>query len=239
MTKHLWILCWLLLCPLRSAHAGGAGLALVYAGPGVCKDGCAEAAAVVPHRAGFRIRYVTPADVRPEVLREAAVWVQPGGDAIEVARTLSDQQKQWLRTFVEKGGGYLGFCAGAFLADSFVDDASQVRGLGLIPGTSHDYKTPGKAEVLPVDWHGTKRWLYFEEGGWFELAKESAARVLGRYATGEPAAIATRFGAGGVVIAGPHPEATPEWLEEHGLTDPDGSDLDLADEMFALATPRL
>src|SRR4051812_38200163 len=103
MTRHLLICCWLLLCPLRAALAAS-DLALVYAGPGVCKDGCAEAAAAVPHRAGYRIKYVGPADVRPEVLREAAVWVQPGGDAIEVAKTLTDQQVKWLRTFVERGG---------------------------------------------------------------------------------------------------------------------------------------
>jgi glutamine amidotransferase-like uncharacterized protein len=176
-------------------------------------------------------------DFDPAALHAADVWVQPGGDAIELAKAISTRLKDELRRFVNAGGGYLGFCAGMFFADTWVDDNDTVPGLGLLPGTTRDYKTPEKATVLPVNWLGKIRYVFFEEGGYLELRPDAQAEVLARFSNGQVAAAVTRFGKGRVVVSGPHPEAPESWLHEHGLVDPDGPDFDLANNMFLRALP--
>ena len=89
--------------------ASGAPIALVYRGPGVCLENCSEAAAAVAHRAGFRVKYVRPEDISEALLARGSVWIQPGGDAIVVAKQITREQKLLLRQFVAKGGAYLGF----------------------------------------------------------------------------------------------------------------------------------
>lgn len=126
---------------------------------------------------------------------------------------------------------------GRVFSDTTVDDANTLSGLGIIPGGTQDYKINAVAAILPVEWEGKKRFLYFEEGGYFELPAGAPARVLAHYSTGEIAAIVARYGLGSVAVSGPHPEALPEWLTARGLVDPDGPDLDIAVEMFRLATP--
>ncbi len=210
-------------------------IALVYSGPGACAEGCAEAAADVARRAGLEPHLIRAEEVRPELLRQAALWIQPGGDAIEVARLLSPQQKQWLRDFVNAGGGYIGFCAGAFLADAKVDNENTVEGLGFIPGTTRDRRTDGKALMLALDWRGKPRHVYFEGGAYFEFPNNAPVNVIATYEDGKPATIAVRYGRGRVVVTGPHPEAPDSWKEAAGLEDPDGPDFDLADDMLRSA----
>jgi glutamine amidotransferase-like uncharacterized protein len=213
-----------------------AARALVYSGPGACPEDCAQAAAYIAQRAGMQIKLVGP-DFDVKLLHEADVWIQPGGDAVAVANAMPAGTKEELRNFIRAGGGYLGFCAGMFFADSTVDDADKIPGLGIIPGSTRDYKTVAKAVIIPINWQGKIRHMYLEEGGFFELDKGANATLLARYPTGEAAAIAARFGKGHVAVSGPHPEAPRSWLEEHGLEDPDGPDYDLADEMLLRALP--
>ena len=225
------LLCFFVLLPASFADTS-ARVALVYSGPGACAEGCAEAAADVARRAGLEVHLVKAEDIKPELLKLASVWIQPGGDAIEVANLMSPEQKQLLRDFVHAGGGYLGFCAGAFLADAKVDNANTVEGLGFLPGTTRDLQKVAKPAMVTVDWRGKMRHLYFEGGAYFEFPRDAPVNIIATYEDGKPATIEVHYGLGHVLVTGPHPEAPDSWKHAAGLEDADGQDFDLAEDML-------
>lgn len=112
----IFLLLGAILRPAPASAAPAAPLALVYRGPGTCWKGCAEAAAFVAWRAGYRVRFVGSGETGANVFQGASVWIQPGGRAIDQARAMAPELKAHVREFVEAGGGYVGFCAGAFMA---------------------------------------------------------------------------------------------------------------------------
>jgi glutamine amidotransferase-like uncharacterized protein len=226
--------------PEASAAPMREGLILVYSGPGA---GSAFAAAEIPARMGFRTQYVTPEEITPKLLSSAMAWVQPGGNAITAAKAIGPKGLSLIREFVRQGGGYVGFCAGAFLADTTVDDDGKVAGLGIIPVESYDYplESPtGHALMTWVNWGGRRRHLLFDGGASFRVTPKSTdVTVIATYENdGAPATIKNQFGRGQVVVTGAHPEASYSWKSKDGLIDQDGPDYDLAIEMFDLALEK-
>lgn len=223
-----------------------ADLALVYKGAGTCAKGCAEAAAYVARRAGFETRYVGEEAVPADVMERAKVWIQPGGRVETQELAMKPELKRQILDFVRAGGGYVGFCAGAFLAaDTFgwlQKDGSRFDrpGLGLFRGKGRLYQ-PQKtsAEVLPVYLGGEKvRSVYWELGSYFqERDLSSAAQPLAYYdrAGRQVAALRSVLGAGRVSVTGYHPEAPSLWRKLFGLFDPDGVDYDEAEAMIRWA----
>ena len=211
--------------------------AYVYAGKGVCAEGCVEAVTRLTRRNGIVSVLVRESDLLSDRIRPRVgdIWIQPGGDAIVASEAMTAIGLARVRNWISKGMNYLGFCAGAFLADRTVDDSETIGGLGLIPFPTADF-LPGqtKAMVLEQNWRGASRWLYFQEGATFEMNTIDAAavKVIATYTDGRASVIDTRFGSGRVVLSGVHPEALPIWLTDDRLTDPDGSDDDLADELL-------
>lgn len=218
-----------------SALAEKKPLALVYAGDGSCDTGCSEAAAEVAKRAGFKVRFVNAKELNPKLLERAALWVQPGGNAIDLVKKLRPDQVLAIRSFIAGGGLYLGFCAGSFFADEFVDNEKTMRGLGVTPGEQFDLMgSDTNAYILPTQWKGRARALYFQEGGYLTLdpTRSTQVSILARYHDDRIAAVTFPFGLGKVAITGVHPEAPESWKKADKLEDPDGDDFDLADEMI-------
>lgn len=213
--------------------------AYIYSGTGVCPDGCLDAVVTLARRNGLRVVLVTETAllVDPIQPRVGDIWIQPGGDAIHMSHAMGAQGLGRIRNWISKGVNYLGFCAGAFLADRTVDDSETVSGLGLIPFSTADFM-PGdtRAKVLRNVWRGTPRWIYFQEGATFVVRPSATVRVIATYADQRPSVIETRFQQGKVILSGAHPEAPADWAEEERLNDPDGSDQDLADELLGLVT---
>lgn len=224
-------------------------LVLVYKGTGACKDGCAEAAAEIPASLKFRVRYVSPKEITPELFDGASIWVQPGGNAIKAAKAMSEVRLRYIRNFVRKGGGYVGFCAGAFLADETVDDDGMVEGLGLLSFGTWDYpvySNEGWGTLVWIFANNALRQVFFNGGASFYINhKTKNVKVLATYGReGLPATVQTTFGKGQVVVTGFHPEATEVWkqgarTQEPDLFDADGSDHDLARDMLLRALPSL
>lgn len=222
-------------------------LALVWAGKGACEDGCYTSTAQMAEMAGFRVQYVTPKNFSQALLDQAKIWLQPGGNALDVVADMGQERIAKLREFVANGGRYVGFCAGAFLSDVWVDDFNTVPGLGITPVVTADFSKPelGSDEViLDVNWGGRLRQIYFNEGGTFrpETIKPDV-KVFAHYQTAGlptlPAAWENTYGAGRVVVTGTHPEAPPKWREDLNKEDGDGDDYDLALEMIQRAmAPR-
>jgi len=69
-------------------------------------------------KAHFALTFVTAEQIRDGVLKDFDVVVQGGGGAHEQAEQLEPKGVDAIREFVKGGGGYLGICAGAYLASS-------------------------------------------------------------------------------------------------------------------------
>jgi glutamine amidotransferase-like uncharacterized protein len=209
----------------------------VYSGPGACHEGCVRAVSTLGRRNGFSVIHVKAADISGVAAtfhpRIGDLWIQPGGNAITAAEAMTPAGLNRLRNWIGGGLNYLGLCAGVFLADSTVDDAETLRGLGLIPFSTADFY-PGRHEsmILPIHWGGLLRWLYFEDGATFRGPLPAGVRTIGTYHDGRVAVLQTSYGLGHVVLSGVHPEAPASWAKSEGLDDPDGQDTDLADELL-------
>jgi glutamine amidotransferase-like uncharacterized protein len=230
--------------PGAQPTGNGHPLALVYRGPGGCK-GCSEAvAALLRHsRWQFEVKYIGPKEklkLNAQNLRPAVLYAQPGGkgSAQHAYRKVTRQlgSPAIMTNWVKSGGHYLGLCMGGYLAGN----TKQWPGFGLLPGKVGEWiNSPGaswtstKDTVLPLQWRGQHRWMYFQDGPYFKLnSGASGVNVLAKYENGDIAALTAPFGKGRIGVVGPHPEATASWYQDNHLTDPDGHDADLGQDLI-------
>lgn len=232
------------LLPAAALLAAGCGrsntgkrtpLALVYNGPLGC-SACAPTVATLlrgaPHP--YRVEYVggkTP--LTAAALADAQMYVQPGGgaDLKGTWRHLSGSAGL-IRDWVRDGGSYLGLCFGAYLA-------GRDLGFDLLPGDTNGYVGSRGATVpddrdtvVPVNWRGKPRHMYFQDGPAFFLNPGADAKVLATYPNGTAAVVVAPYGKGQVGVSGPHPEADESWYAEKDLHNPDGVHFDLAYELI-------
>ena len=213
-------------------------LALVYRGRAARPDECSGAVAALlrSSRHDFDVRYVGPREELPltsAVLARAALYSQPGGGGLDAAYRHMRKYKSAIRAFVATGGRYLGFCLGGYLAGA-------TPGFELLPGDTDQYTATRGATVTSerdtlarVYWRNRPRHMYFQDGPAFVLRPDAAGvTVLARYPNNEIAALTAPFGRGMVGVVGPHPEATVDWYDHHGLVDPDGLDTDLGHDLI-------
>jgi len=221
-----------------SAEAGKR--ALIYQGPGACDDGCYDAAFQVAAQAGFdpvfvkenQLTSVSTQHDQDALFKDAAVWIQPGGKSRTAMDVITSRLKSAIDSFVRSGGGYVGFCAGAFSATRYVG-TSWGRGFGFMPGKTILYKAVSEqAEIIPIQWEGKTRHIYWEGGPYLTRLPDGKAEVVARYPTGQVAAAKSLYGKGRVYVTGLHPEAPADWREYYHLQDPDGLDQDLAVQML-------
>jgi glutamine amidotransferase-like uncharacterized protein len=211
-------------------------IALVYKGEGSCVEDCSESAALVAQLAGLTPVYISPNETNLDIFSEAAVWIQPGGESMIVADYLSPDIKRALREFIGNGGGYVGFCAGAFFADLWIHGTSS-QGIDVMPARAYDYKkAPAYAAMMNLNWNGTIRSVYWEQGPYLELfVKGQIFHPFAFYPSGEIAGIYGHFYNGRVSVTGVHPEAPQYWRDDIKAGDPDGLDYDLAVDMVRWA----
>jgi hypothetical protein len=208
--------------PIRVAiydDAGGGG-----AGPRSCER-------CLPTGQGFVTQRVKAADIRGGVLDRFDVLIQPGGSGSKQANALEQQGRDNIRKFVEQGGGYLGICAGSYLASAnydwslglldarVMDRQHWARGTGdvqmRIAPSGQELLDESRSEVTvhygqgpllaPAD---NPEIPDYEELAIFttEIAKNGAPRGV---MLGATAAARGTFGAGRVFCFSPHPEGTP------------------------------
>ena len=224
--------------------------AMIYRGTSGC-EGCSESVQVLLESAypDINVTFAGPDEdvqINAESLRQVDIFVQPGGPGtyrsafpiqashfFELTASFLDLEQAWeeaepyaadMRDFVARGGWYLGFCLGAFLA-------GPDTGFGLIPEgdkAAREIERPNAQvddiddTVIQVDWtfstgkkQGTterERWLYFQDGAAFILSDHSPTTVLARYSqNGDVASTLNAFGQGWVANVGPHPEADQSW----------------------------
>ncbi|WP_210358778.1 BPL-N domain-containing protein [Sphingomonas beigongshangi] len=195
----------------------------IYRGPAACED-CAEALMRAIRRVDpqYRVDFVGPnerRDVSAGTLSRYAVYIQPGGgqDIDGALHALGDGRRSAIRSFVANGGGYIGICMGAYLADRTnlaLIDATLDSEVGR-PGTQAHSEDD---TVVGVRWGDRHRTLYYQDGPYLpQAADKPGFRPLAAYRNGDIAAARYSSGKGVVVLSGPHPEADASWYRDAGL----------------------
>ena len=227
---------------LSNAAYAAKDLALIWKGQGACSPFCTLSAGEVANQAGYRVLYVNSKLSDYSVFDEAAVWIQPGGQSVEAANDMGPVLMARIQQFVHDGGGYVGFCAGMFLATNLIG-TSGVPGLGMMPGTESEFlkNDPGPTiiQITRPNEGNEVRSVYYSGGPVIDISAEDqklfGVKVLARYSDGTLASVSAPYGKGKVVLSGFHPEASSAWKFLRGKTDPDGSDQDIAVEMIQSA----
>jgi len=165
------------------------------------------------------LRYSTANSARLDAISESELktyrlLVIPGGNFVDVGNGLTTRTTTKLRSAIGSGLGYLGVCAGAFVAG-----ASPYNGLNLTNGVMFPFyalenRGIRKAPVFVTTAAGATLEVYWEDGpqltGW--------GQPVARYPDGTPAVVQGSFGDGWVVLTGVHPEAPESWRRPLAFT---------------------
>lgn len=157
-----------------------------------------------------------------------AAIIMGGGKAKSRLDTISQVEEDRLREAVEGGLGYLGHCAGAFMAGTY-----GTWGLRLSP-LAYDY--PSFGAILTMSRHEMileqkQQWILFYGGA--EL--DGHGEVIAEYRNGQASIVQFRYGQGLVILTGGHPEVSQATISALGLSDPDGSDAELESVLIRAA----
>ena len=175
---------------------------------------------------------ITADEIRQGELSGVDVLVHPGGSGSKQGAALEEEGRKAVRTFVNDGGGYLGVCAGAYLATNdyswslnlidakVVDRRHWARGKGMVKLRL----SPEASEFFDHD--GDELDIHYGQGPLLarrewddpvvpdyeslaiystEIAKNGAPRGV---MAGTSAAVRCEFGKGRVFCFSPHPELT-------------------------------
>ena len=193
-------------------------------------DSLAEVAKVLAGRADIQVERIKAADIRSGRLAGFDVLIQPGGSGGAQGRRLGKEGREQVRTFIKEGGGYVGICAGAYLATCQYDwslgvlDAKVIDGQHWARGYGHvdlSLSDEGRA-ILAID--ARQRPMYYHQGPLLAPAGEPDLPDYATWATyageiaengapkgvmpGTTAIAAGHFGEGRVLCFSPHPEKT-------------------------------
>ena len=199
----------------------------VLEAPGVGADALATAVAAIDGARGMRARRVTPEEVRGGALDGARAALFTGGRGSVQGQMLGEEGRERVRAFVRGGGGYVGICAGAYMA---LQGAPEFHKIALVAGrhATGDAWIRGIAplRVTPGD-GSTPLALHYANGPMIgaeaidgiapfvtlaTFAEEIASEENGTHAgemRGMPAAIAAGYGRGRVVLFSPNPTLDP------------------------------
>ena len=173
---------------------------------------------------------LTAEQIRSGGLAGLDILMHPGGSGGEQGRNLDEPGREKIRDFVREGGGYIGICAGAYLASAqypwslnlldakVIDTKHWNRGIGTV-----DIElTPAGREILRTT--NQKFPIHYAQGPLLapanrpeiedyeelanfktEIAKNGAPEGV---MIGTTAIARGRFGQGRVICFSPHPEMT-------------------------------
>jgi hypothetical protein len=217
---------------------------LLFNGTGVSTSDWQNTQQIIQSQ-GYSYKLVNSAQMNAMSLDEIANFgliVVPGGSGGTIAGGLTADTRLRIRQAVrDRGVGYVGFCAGAWVAVGPEAETNQTAsyGFAVAKGSILDLFLPGgqspTAAIVKVSFpDGSNRNLVWWGG---PTTPEWAGGVVARYDTGLPAISETWSGKGYVVISGPHPEAPQSWRATAG-TDSDGLDYDIAIRMFNAALKK-
>ncbi len=195
---------------------------------------------------GCNFTKINSENIKAGILDEIDILIVPGGSNI-YWEELGIEGKELIQNFINNGGAYMGFCAGAFYATNSTvwtpsSEAEPIEedkeeflelfdGIGIGP-IYEICDFPGYAMTkITIETHDhmiTKSLpdnltIWYGGGGYFQVNENADVTILGTYALiNKPAIICFNYGEGNVFLSGPHPE-----FEEDDTRD----GLDLYDEL--------
>ncbi len=203
----------------------------IFSDAGVTKAGITQVESCLSKSDGFEVKSITAEEIRQGVLKNFDVLIHPGGSASKQGETLGVKGRESVKKFVEGGGGFIGICAGAYLAT-----AEHPWSLGVLDATVIDrpHWARGEGDVkLRLTSAGQQALeleketcsIHFENGpllgpgkkddiddyeplATFETEMRKNDAPLG-VMKGTTAIARGKFGKGRVVCFSPHPEKTP------------------------------
>jgi hypothetical protein len=203
----------------------------VYCGSGAAGKGVPRVLSLLGAVTNVTVARVSPKDIQAGALKQFNVVMFTGGSGSGQGRALGEAGCREVRQFVEKGGGYVGICAGSYLACSgFSWSLGLLNAKTLSPlwkrgtATVKVELTDRGREILGPR-QGKLDCLYFQgpivgPAGVPELPEFEPLAVF-RSEVAEnntpkgiminsPAIFAGRFGKGRVLCFSPHPEQTED-----------------------------
>ena len=201
------------------AAASGSAPILVFNGTGASLNDVAAVETILDHN---HLSYATANssqmnEMSESQLRRYRLLIIPGGNFIDIGKSLSSSTAANIHDAVQNGLNYLGICAGAFLAGN----SSYYNGVNLTSGVkfgfySAEEKGIRKAAVAIAVADAPTLEQYWEDGpqltGW--------GAVVGKYPDGTPAIVEGTSGRGRVILSGVHPEAPAGWRRGMTFTTP-------------------
>ncbi|WP_456236730.1 BPL-N domain-containing protein [Blastopirellula retiformator] len=167
---------------------------------------------------------VSREDILQGALNHADVLVVGGGHSNSQAKHLGESGRAAVQDFVRAGGGYVGICAGAFLATQPKDKYPY---LGLMKvksnGNSGSFVTPLQWSRCPLVESDTKEDAKYSGGPKLTLLDPTSVTVWASFdaatktdpkgkafrLSGTPAVVASNYGQGRLVCFSPHCERRP------------------------------
>ena len=143
-------------------------------------------------------------------LRRYKLIIMPGGNFIDIGKSLSAETTNNIQKAVHQGLNYLGICAGGFLAGN-----TQNNSFNIVEGVTFKFysaedKGIRKEAVAITNADGAIIEHYWEDGpqftGWGD--------VVSKYPDGTSATVQGMYGSGWVVLTGVHAEAPESWRKE-------------------------
>jgi len=199
--------------------------------PGVGPEALAAAIATIDGSATLRARVLTPAEVRAGALASTRALLVTGGRGSRQGRALGEEGRDALRRFVREGGGYVGICAGSYLAMQRPEGSIEESYKAAFVAAAHATGDAWQRGIAPIPVRapegGEQVVLHYANGPLFALVSVEglpAPRVLACFEhevsserggtrpgqmRGAPALIATSYGRGEIVLFSPNPTLEP------------------------------
>lgn len=197
---------------MQSQDCVSVGRVCIYSGNGAVK---ARDVALALNKLGIQHRGISRREVMSGEIQNCSVLIIPAGHTASMVKTLGTEGFNRIRAFVSKGGGFIGICAGAYIAADTVEILGHPEGLGIIDINNH--RKSGKylckisitkpGHPICKGNEGRIR-VWYQNGPDIEAGAE--VEVLARYTNGAAAVVSSMYKDGRVVVFSPHPEGSIE-----------------------------
>ena len=184
----------------------------VYAGAGAV---LAQDVEVALDKLAISYREVTDQDIRGGGLEDCSLLIVPGGYTARYVDALDEEDFEQIRKFVSGGGGYIGICAGAYIAAPNVEVPGRPPGLGIIEiGNERKAGQGIRTITVAKPTHPVVKGYAGEVDIWYQngpmMKAGQGVETLAVYEKGGAAIVCSTYGQGRVVIFSPHPEGSLE-----------------------------
>lgn len=206
----------------------------VYAGTGAV---LARDVEVALDKLEMSYREVAERDIGGGGLESCSLFILPGGYTARCVDALGEEGFERIRVFVARGGGYIGICAGAYIAARNVEVPGRPPGLGIIE-IENDRRTGRGLRTITVakPKHPVMKGYVGEVNIWYQngpmMKAGQGVETLAVYEEGSAAIVCATYGEGKVVIFSPHPEGS----RQGGVDPEEAGTLKLLENAIAFAS---